>query len=210
MSGGVGDVARAWCRSETVRLRGTSVMAGDAAGLIGRRMPSDVLSSTTASDRPLVELTADPTVIFVYPKTGDPRSPDSEAWAAVPGAKGCTAEACSFRDLRRDFAALGWSIVGCSSQTTDYQAEAAARLHLPYPLLSDTEFVLADTLGLPTFEFEGTRLYRRMTLLARDGEIVGAIDPGSDATGHVEDVLRVVRAGVGDGDDGTPNPDAAL
>ena len=133
-------------------------------------------------------------VLFVYPRTGDPGHPDSAAWAKIPGAKGCTAEACSFRDLRDDFAALGWGVAGCSTQGTDYQAEAARRLHLPYPLLSDRELRLGALLGLRTFEFDGAVLYRRITLLIEGGVVVDVVDPGDDPTGHVESVLEVVLA----------------
>ncbi|MGO4584197.1 peroxiredoxin [Arthrobacter sp. 2RAF6] len=114
-------------------------------------------------------------------------------WAAIPGAKGCTAEACSFRDLRDDFAVLGWEVIGCSVQNTAYQSEAASRLHLPYPIVSDQDFALRGTLGLSTFEFEGDELYRRITLLVDGGIVVAVIEPGQDPGSHVEDVLKVVR-----------------
>lgn len=162
--------------------------------LLGRRMPDIALRATTGDTLSLRELTVNPTVVFFYPKTGDPGKPDSAAWTSIPGARGCTAETCSFRDLRRDFEELGWNIVGCSSQTSEYQTEASTRLHLPYPLLSDTELALADILGLPTFEFDGFRLFRRITLLLHDCQIVGVVDPGDDPTGHVEEVLKTVRA----------------
>lgn len=165
----------------------------DRTALVGRRLPAVVLDAT---DGGRVDLGADDGVrriLFVYPRTGDPTAPDSPAWAAIPGAKGCTAEACSFRDLRDDFARLGWDVAGCSVQSTTYQAEAVARLHLPYPLLSDRGLELRDALGLDTFAFEGTTLYRRVTLLIDGGRVAEVIVADDDPSGHVEDVLRVVE-----------------
>jgi peroxiredoxin len=161
--------------------------------LIGKRLPA--LSFPATSGGP-VDLGLDDgarRILFVYPRIGNPAQPDSPAWAAIPGAKGCTAEACSFRDLRDEFAGLGWDVAGCSTQATDYQIEAAARLYLPYPLISDAGLMLRDALGLATFEFEGFVLYRRVTLLIVGGVIVDLLVADDDPSHHVEDVLRAVR-----------------
>ncbi|MCU0115972.1 MULTISPECIES: peroxiredoxin [Curtobacterium] len=161
--------------------------------VIGRRLPTQSFESTSGGLLDLGSNEGAHRVVFVYPRTGDPAESDSPAWAAIPGAKGCTAEACSFRDLRDEFAGIGWDVVGCSTQTTDYQLEAASRLHLPYPLVSDTGLVLRDALGLATFEFEGSVLYRRVTLLIVSGVVVDVLVADDDPSHHVEDVLRAVH-----------------
>jgi peroxiredoxin len=58
-----------------------------------------------------------------------------------------------------------------STQEPADQAEAAERLHLPYPLLSDARLELARGLRLPTFDVEGVTLLKRLTLFLRDGEV---------------------------------------
>ena len=60
-------------------------------------------------------------VLFIYPRTGRPDRPDSDDWALIPGAKGCTAESCEFRDLAAEFSLIGLSIFGLSTQATGYQ-----------------------------------------------------------------------------------------
>lgn len=129
-------------------------------------------------------------VLFVYPRTGRPDRPESAEWANIPGAKGCTAESCEFRDLADDFRRIGFRIFGLSSQDTEYQREAAERLHLPYPLLSDPGFRLAEEFGLGSFEFEGDRLYSRATLVVRDGVIDEAYLGIEDPRTHPHVVLR--------------------
>jgi peroxiredoxin len=92
-----------------------------------------------------------------------------EGWDQIPGARGCTPQACAFRDAHDDLQALGARVFGLSTQTTDYQREAATRLQLPFPLLSDADLRFTHAMNLPTFEFSGMTLLKRLTLILRDG-----------------------------------------
>jgi peroxiredoxin len=68
----------------------------------------------------------------------------------IPGARGCTPQSCSFRDHFNELRALGVDhLFGLSTQDTAYQREAAERLHLPFPLLSDENLELATAIGYP-------------------------------------------------------------
>ena len=125
----------------------------------------------------LGDLTAARTVIYAYPMTGVPGKPLPEGWDAIPGARGCTPQSCSFRDHFQELAGLGTAIFGLSTQTSDYQREMAERLHLPFEVLSDSEFKLTDALRLPTFEAEGMRLIKRLTLIVRGGVIEAVLYP---------------------------------
>src|SRR5262249_38282762 len=107
----------------------------------------------------------------VYPRTGKPDRPVPESWDAVPGARGCTPQSCGFRDHAAELAGFGARVAGLSAQPLADQEEVAARLHLPYPVISDPELVVARELGLPTFTFEEVELYRRVTLIMARGRI---------------------------------------
>ncbi len=106
-------------------------------------------------------------VIYCYPMTGRPDRTLPDGWDQIPGARGCTPQSCSFRDHYRELQALNAQVFGLSTQTTDYQREAAERLHLPFELLSDSSFAFAQALRLPMFEVEGMRLIKRVTLIAK-------------------------------------------
>ena len=114
----------------------------------GCEMPPVSLMST---DGELVDVAAvsreGRTVLFFYPRSGRPDEPQIPGWDDIPGARGCTPQSCAFRDHFSDFEALGVRVFGVSAQDTDYQREFAKRTHLPYPLLSDAGFALADALG---------------------------------------------------------------
>jgi peroxiredoxin len=79
-------------------------------------------------------------VIYCYPMTGRPDQFLPDGWDQIPGARGCTPQSCSFRDHYRELQALNAQVFGLSTQTTDYQREAAERLQLPFELLSDSSF----------------------------------------------------------------------
>jgi peroxiredoxin len=111
----------------------------------------------------------------------------------VPGARGCTPQSCRYRDHYGELRALDAQVYGVSTQTTDYQQEMAARLHLPYPVLSDADFRLTDALGLPTFTIEGMRLLRRLTLLVRSGRIEHCFYPVFPPDADADHVLEWLR-----------------
>jgi peroxiredoxin len=135
-------------------------------------------------------------VVFAYPRTGRPgeEPPGGEAsWNAIPGARGCTPEACSFRDERARFAAAGARVFGLSTQDTDYQREMAARLELPFDVLSVADLRLARAFRLPTFEVGANTLVKRLTLVIRDGEIEHVFYPVFPPDTHAGEVLDWLR-----------------
>jgi peroxiredoxin len=163
---------------------------GACDGLEGRRLPSLELTSTTSGRVDLSELGAEgTTVLFIYPRTGRPDQPLPSGWDLIPGARGCTPQSCAFRDLHGEFEARGVGVTGLSAQSPEDQREFAERVHLRFPLLSDPGLELAEALDLPTFEAPGMRLYMRVTLVIRDGEIVKVLYPVFPPDRNAADVL---------------------
>jgi peroxiredoxin len=139
--------------------------------LPGLPMPSVRLPSIAGRVVDLGALAAPRTVIYCYPRTGRPGEPLPDGWDTTPGARGCTPQSCAFRDHHSELAELGAEVYGLSTQTTDYQREMAERLHLPFEVLSDAGCALVEALRLPTFEVDGMRLVKRLTLIVRDQRI---------------------------------------
>jgi peroxiredoxin len=166
---------------------------GAADHLIGMTMPKVSLRSTAGRLVNLSELPALRTVIYCYPMTGVPGKPLPENWDAIPGARGCTPQACNFRDQHQEFAKFGAEVFGLSTQSTDYQREMAERLHLPFEVLSDAAFQLCDALRLPTFVVAGTRLLKRLTLVVRKGRIEYVFYPVFPTNESADQVLRWLR-----------------
>jgi len=150
---------------------------GGADHLVGLRLPSIELPST---DGTLLDLSAlcGLMVIYAYPMTGRPDAKLPEGWDTLPGARGCTPQACAFRDHFSDISALGVShLFGISTQDTAYQREAVERLHLPYQLLSDASLNLSTALRLPTFVVKDVTLLKRLTLIVADAQIAHVFYP---------------------------------
>jgi peroxiredoxin len=160
--------------------------------LAGAAVPELVLDSSQGPVH-LSELGAPLGVLYVYPRTGRPDRPVPDGWDAVPGARGCTPQSCAFRDHRDELARLGASLAGLSAQTLDEQVEVAERLALPYPVIADPELRLAASLRLPTFEFEGTTLYKRVTLVLEQGRIAKAFYPVFPPDRNPGDVVAWLR-----------------
>jgi peroxiredoxin len=164
-----------------------------AAGhLLNAVVPPIGLPATTWEEVRLAEL-GGRTVLFCYPRTGRPDEELPPGWDAIPGARGCTPEACGFRDAHDQFAELGARVLALSTQSTEYQAEMAGRLHLPFPVLSDQRLELTQALGLPTFETNGWTLLKRLTLVIDDGTITKIFYPVFPPNAHAAEVLDWLR-----------------
>jgi peroxiredoxin (alkyl hydroperoxide reductase subunit C) len=166
---------------------------GAAGHLQGMRVPSVQLPATNGE---IVDLSAVAglAVVFAYPRTGRPREvPLVPDWDSIPGARGCTPEACSFRDLRAEFEMQSAKIFGLSTQTTEYQREAVERLHLPFVLLSDSSLHLAHKLALPLHVIVGHILLKRLTWVQRDGVIEHVFYPVFPPDRAAHEVLEWLR-----------------
>ncbi|XAT59151.1 redoxin family protein [Rhodobacteraceae bacterium IMCC1335] len=170
---------------------------GAAAHLTGIALKHLPLPATNGSQVDLASLQGQ-VVLYIYPMTGRPDVPLPDGWDGIPGARGCTPQSCAFRDHYADLKALGVDhLFGLSTQTTEYQVEAAERMHLPFPLLSDADLTFANALELPTFEVEGMTLLKRMALILRDGEIIKTFYPVFPPDRNADDVMEWLKAQSG-------------
>jgi peroxiredoxin (alkyl hydroperoxide reductase subunit C) len=166
---------------------------GAADHLAGTALPDIPLTATSG---PAINLSTlkSRTVIYIYPRTGVPGMPNPDNWDQIPGARGCTPQSCSFRDHYGDLQRLGAAqVFGLSVQDTSYQREAAERLHLPFPILSDEKLELTRSLRLPTFVAGGMTLLKRMAWVIDDGRITKVFYPVFPPDKNAEDVVNWLR-----------------
>src|SRR3954471_6132218 len=166
---------------------------GAARHLAGLKLPSVSLPATKGAEVDLSKLNG-LTVVYIYPRTGVPGQPSPDGWDAIPGARGCTPQSCSFRDHFAELKQLGVSqLYGLSTQDTGYQREAVERLHLPFQILSDESLELARAIKLPTFTAAGMTLLKRMALVIDDGVITKVFYPVFPPDKNAEDVIAWLR-----------------
>ena len=167
---------------------------GAARHLPGMRVPDVALPSTDGARVNLAKLSGR-TILYIYPRTGVPGVPLPENWDLIPGARGCTPQSCGFRDHFAELTALGVAhLFGLSTQDTAYQREAANRLHLPFPILSDAQLQFSRALVLPTFTVAGMTLLKRMALVIDDGAITKVFYPVFPPDRNAQDVVDWIKS----------------
>jgi peroxiredoxin len=159
---------------------------GAADHLTGAELPDLVLPSSQGAVN-----VRDFDVLYVYPRTGRPDRALPAGWDEIPGARGCTPQSCGFRDL---YAEMGVRVAGLSAQGLEDQLEFAERNAMPFPVISDEWLELGRNPGLPTFEFEGLTLYKRLALVAERGKIVKVFYPVFPPDRNARDVLDWLAA----------------
>jgi len=168
---------------------------GAAKHLTGASVPDVALPGTDGSTVSLAKLPGR-VIVFAYPRTGRPgQIALVDDWDMIPGARGCTPQSCAFRDLHKVLISAGAArVFGLSTQDTPYQQEAAQRLHLPFPLLSDEKLALANALRLPTMQVAGGTLLKRLAMVIDDARIAKVFYPVFPPDRNAGDVLAWLEA----------------
>jgi len=160
--------------------------------LHGMQWPTFSLPTTNKQSVNLLQLNGF-VVVYVYPMTGRPDVPLPDQWDDIPGARGCTPQSCSFRDHYEELQQLNAQVFGLSVQSSEYQLEAKQRLQLPFELLSDSGLSLKSALNLPTFEVAGMELYKRITLIIKDGQVCKVFYPVFPSNENAQEVVEWLK-----------------
>ncbi|MFF6989215.1 MULTISPECIES: peroxiredoxin [unclassified Streptomyces] len=145
---------------------------------VGDKVEDFTLPDETGTERSLSGLLAEgPVVLFFYP-------------AAMTA--GCTAEACHFRDLAAEFAAVGARPVGISGDTVDKQQEFAGKHTLGMPLLSDADGTIRERFGVKRgFSLAPTK--RVTFVIAEDRTILEVVSSELRMNTHADRALAALR-----------------
>jgi peroxiredoxin Q/BCP len=136
------------------------------------------LRDETGTPRKLSELLADgPVVLFFYPAAFTP---------------GCTAEACHFRDVAREFRAVGAQPVGISADSVERQAEFSSQYGFGYPLLSDPDGAVRELFGVKRgFSIGPTK--RVTFVVGTDRRVLEVVRSEIRMSVHADRALEAVR-----------------
>ncbi|WSV18310.1 peroxiredoxin [Streptomyces prunicolor] len=145
---------------------------------VGDKVEDFTLPDETGAERSLTELlTEGPVVLFFYP-------------AALSA--GCTAEACHFRDLAAEFAAVGARPVGISGDSVDKQQEFAGKHTLGMPLLSDADGTIRERFGVKRgFSLAPTK--RATFVIGEDRTILEVVSSELRMNTHADRALAALR-----------------
>lgn len=167
---------------------------GAADHLPGMELPDIPLPATDGTTVALRELPPR-TIIYIYPMTGRPdKDVIPDGWEDVPGARGCTPESRGFQTRYDELRSNGvGEVFGLSTQSSEYQREARDRLDLPFEMLSDAEWEVANRLDLPTFTIDGEQYLERLTMVLSGGSIEHVFYPIFPPDEHASEVLEWVK-----------------
>jgi peroxiredoxin len=171
---------------------------GECDHLLGMDIPDLSLPSTDGCDINIGSITPSRYIIYCYPLTGNPASSLPCNWDKIPGARGCTPQAVTFKLNYQSIRDTGFNIYGLSTQSPDYQKEFADRMELPFSLLSDEKFEFCNALKLPMFEVDGVsaKLVKRLTLIVSDKKIIKVFYPIFPPTENANNVLSWLQENV--------------
>ncbi|WP_161300390.1 peroxiredoxin [Streptomyces sp. SID5785] len=146
---------------------------------VGSLVPDFTLLDETGTPTSLSTLLADgPVVVFFYPAAMTP---------------GCTAEACHFRDLAAEFAAVGARPVGISADAVERQAEFAGKHTLGFPLLSDPEGEVRGLFGVAR-GFGPLPTKRATFVIGTDRRVLEVVRSEFRMSTHADRALETLRA----------------
>jgi peroxiredoxin Q/BCP len=140
-----------------------------------------VLPDQDGTPRKLSDLLADgPVVLFFYPAAGTP---------------GCTREACHFRDLAKDFADVGATRVGISTDAVEKQSKFSNDHGFDYPVLSDADGTVATSFGVKRGLLGKLMPVKRTTfIIGTDRKVVDVIGSEMNMNVHADKALEILRA----------------
>ncbi|HQR24815.1 MAG TPA: peroxiredoxin [Steroidobacteraceae bacterium] len=146
----------------------------------GTKAPEFDLPDQDGRRHTLKQLLADgPLILYFYPADFTP---------------GCTAEACSFRDLHQDLMRAKLRVVGVSPQDVASHKRFAAKHDLNFPLLADP-----DKQAVKAYDLDGPLGFgvRRGTyLIGTDGKIQDSVLADLRIGAHEAFVRKAVEAGA--------------
>ena len=110
---------------------------------------------------------------------------------------GCTAEVCTFRDDIAKLRKAGADVVGVSLDDVKSHADFAAKYHVPFPLLADSDRKVATDYGVLT-EHLGMHYARRTTFQidpqGRIAKVYVDVDPEKNSAQVMSDLATLKAA----------------
>jgi peroxiredoxin Q/BCP len=147
---------------------------------LGKKAPAFRLKDQDGKTHALADYAGKYVVLYFYPKDDTP---------------GCTREACSFRDNLPRFKTQKAVVLGISGQSEASKAKFAKKYDLPFPLLADEHYDVAEKYGVWQKKLLYGRTFmgvsRTTYLIGPDGRVARRWDKVK-VDGHSEDVLTAL------------------
>jgi len=148
----------------------------------GKPAPDFTLQDDHGATVKLSALRGHPVVLYFYPKDDTP---------------GCTKEACSFRDLKKELGKHGAQLLGVSPDDVESHGKFRDKFHLNFPLLADPGHKVADRYGAwrekNLYGKKSMGIQRSTYLIDADG-VVRKVWRKVSVDGHDDQVIEALAA----------------
>ena len=148
---------------------------------IGNLAPNFTTIDQNESPQKLTDYKGKYVVLYFYPKAMTP---------------GCTAQACSLRDVKSELADLNAVPLGVSPDKPSSLKKFEAKEHLNFTLLSDADHAIAQAYGAWQEKQLYGKLYmgvQRMTYIIDPTGKIAAVLPKANPKTHHDDVLKILE-----------------
>ena len=143
----------------------------------GEKAPEFVLENDKGEEISLSDLLKNgPLILYFYPADFTP---------------GCTAEACSIRDIHSDIQSVGLQVAGVSPQDADSHARFREKHDLPFELLCDPDKVATKSYDVDGPFGVGVR--RTTFLIGEDGTIHDVVQADLRVGRHEEFIKNAIE-----------------
>jgi peroxiredoxin Q/BCP len=145
---------------------------------VGDRAPDFALPNATGETVRLSDFLGQKSVVlYFYPKDES---------------RGCTAEACAFRDSYQDFKDAGAEVIGVSTDSVQSHQGFATHHRLPFVLLSDQHAAVRKRYGVPSVM--GLLPGRVTYVIDKDGIVRHVFNSATNMHAHITESLQTLRA----------------
>jgi peroxiredoxin Q/BCP len=132
--------------------------------------PNFNLLDQNGEERSLLSCRGFYVLVYFYPKDDTP---------------GCVTEACSIRDMYKDFEIEDVKVFGISADSTESHKKFAEKYKLPFTLLSDPKKEV-----IRAYEADNTPFIKRISYLIDPNGLVAKAYPEVDPAHHGTDILK--------------------
>ena len=147
----------------------------------GAQAPEFNLPDQSGQMRNLREFGGKWLVLYFYPKDDTP---------------GCTKEACAFRDDWNQLSSLGAQVVGISVDDSASHDRFAKKHNLPFPLLADTDAVVAGQYGV-VMDMMISKVAKRYTFLIDPQGKISKVYDKVDTSRHSAEIIADLKRATG-------------
>jgi len=163
---------------------------GTANHLLGRQIPDIILPSTKDSFFDLSNIDKQYGILYFFPMMTIPGKDLPLDWNDIPGARGCTPQNISFSENNTTLEEFDAISIGISSQPIYDLEQLSSIRKLSQILVSDSKLEFQKRLNIPTFNVEGKKMYKRLTLVVKDSKIIKVFYPIFPPDKHIFEILK--------------------